>query len=131
MHIDMRYIPFPAALKVHYHADYPVIPLLDEPDPGEVFERVICTKGVEWKYEGEYRIVRHLRSEAPDLHVSWKGQLAIASPNSVVGVTLGARISQENQEAILRMVSKRATLIPVWKAEPDEEQFAFTFREIV
>jgi len=113
VHLDHGYIPFPTALKVHYEADYPAIPLLADLAAEEIYRRVVCVKGLEWEYEGEYRVIRHLRSEMANMDMEWKGQVACASPNAVSGVTLGARISAQHQDAILNMVRRRSRAIPV------------------
>jgi hypothetical protein len=130
VHLDQHYIPFPAALPVHYETDYPVIPILDELPGDEVYRRVLFVKAKDWKYEGEYRVIRYMRSPTGNMDMKWTGQLAQASPSAVIGVTLGARISPENQAAVLDMVKRRSLAVPVWKAEPDEEQFGFNFTKI-
>jgi hypothetical protein len=130
LHLDMRYVPLAAALIVCYSEEYPPISLLDRPDREDTFRRLVLTKGLEWKYEGEYRVIRHLESPTGHLDVAWKGQLALASPEAVCGVTLGARISAEDQDAVMRMVKARKTPIPIWRARPDGERFAFNFERI-
>lgn len=130
VHLDPRYIPFAAALEVHYEAEYPVIPILDELPEDEVYRRVLFVKGLDWKYEGEYRVIRYFRSSRVNMDLEWKEQLAQASPNAVIGVTLGARITPDNQAAVLEMVKRRSRTVAVWKAEPDEDRFAFNFKKI-
>jgi hypothetical protein len=131
VHLDKHYVPFGAAQKVDYSDVHLSIPMFDRPDEDEVFRRLALLKGLEWEYEAEYRVVRYLRSETADLDLKWRGQRALASPAAINGITLGAEISLEDERAVLEMVRKRTTPIPVWKAVPDEERFAFNFDPVL
>jgi hypothetical protein len=129
--LDPRKAPFMFADDVQYAQEPPEIILPSEADPRVVLRDLVFTKGLDWEYEHEARVLRYALSPNSDLGVHWNGQLAIASHEAVCGITLGASISPENQEAVLNMARRRATPLPVWKSRPHEEQFAFEFDRLL
>lgn len=75
------------AYEVEYKKEYPQVRLVDFNKLKEVaVNRLLLTKSKDWAYEAEYRLLRAFGAKETVRH----------SPQALVGVVLGARISQEN-----------------------------------
>lgn len=133
IHIDRSVVPFPVAQPVRYTQDYPVLHYPLEVDDKEQFIRTFCTKSPEWFYEEEHRIV--LFPESYDFQErmmwsEWDGPRLLIRSEAIVGITLGAMMTEESVTEVLRMAAFRNPKPKVWKARLEHSSFGLVFEEI-
>lgn len=86
---------------------------------------VALTKGVDWRYEKEWRLVESKHGG------NWK----VLGEEVLCGVLFGAKCSQNDMEFILDLIGRRADAglppIAVYRARINEEKFKLEFSQLV
>lgn len=115
-----RYIgqwPFGEAVKVDYPDKKPIVnPLHDS--RYEQIDKVLFSKGVDWRYEGEWRVI----NLPPEGSIEGSGVYQF-SPDLLEGVILGAKIHQRDRERIERWNEERPDPINIYPAFISETEF--------
>jgi hypothetical protein len=133
IHIDRTVVPFTVAESVRYTQDYPVLHFPLEIDEKEQFVRMFCTKSPEWFYEEEHRMVLFPESydfQERTMWSEWDGPRLLMRSEAIVGITLGAMMTEELVTEVLRMASFRKPKPKVWKARLEHSSFGLVFEEI-
>ena len=123
LHFSTAHAPFSFALSVDYSEVYPeVIVPRNHQDPWEHVQRMFFTKCILWRYEHEFRLMRVIwdmperNPDAARLLVQWDGAVAIAHRNSVVGVTIGARMPETQRVELLARIEAEFPHLEIWQA---------------
>ena len=78
--------------EVHYSNEYPKIRVVDLPKLGpSVVESLLLTKSKAWEYEFEHRLIMPYGARSAFMH----------SPEALVAIVLGARISKEDEQEVI------------------------------
>lgn len=112
--------PFSGALGVVYAGDRPVLPVPITLPEYETTERVSLRKGEFWDYEDEYRLVRYPTMDFFGTDLQFEGQHARFAARCITGITVGARMPQEEIETICAIAVQHEPVLPVWKAHARE-----------
>lgn len=99
------------ALPVQYSEMYPRIGLLD--DPGRQAEIFVLTKAMDWQYEKEWRIIED----------RGKGE-GLFPEELLVEVILGARMKQEDKEAVAEWIRERKSPVQLSQASVGPGSFS-------
>jgi hypothetical protein len=92
-------------------------------DPHELIRMFVTAKAMDWRYEHEWRIVRHLTNpNQPKLELPFH-------PEELAAVYLGCRMLNEHKEEIADIVSQNYPLTKIFAAEKMERKFALRFRD--
>ena len=122
IHIDASSMPFSAAIPVHYSDDYPEI-LMPAEDPDEAFRVCILTKGMDWKSESEYRLLRLRMPGCSSLDLKWNGPIATVPLNVFTGVTLGARMPPAYHRTFVKFARYAPHPFQVWTTKVNNAAF--------
>lgn len=94
--------------EVRYSREYPRIRMVDLPKIGSVgVESLLLTKSNDWRYEYEYRLIRPFGARSS---LSY-------SPNALVAIILGARISKEDEQEVVAWARVHSAKPLVHRAE--------------
>jgi hypothetical protein len=118
--------PFSNALEVKYPDEYPSVkyPLLLD-----LVARGLLCKPSYWRYEREYRVLAH------EWEMGWvsgweQGVFArcdagfVAVPReTLVGVILGARITDDHEAQTLRLLNSADHSIEIWRAHIEQHRY--------
>jgi hypothetical protein len=110
--------PF-VAFKVYYSDRRPLHPENDS-DAMEGFKKTVLTKGSDWAYEQECRMMDYVN---PAGYRSFPRQ-------ALRGVILGARISDENASFVRGLILRRETRIDVFKSRIHDDEFRIDIEPI-
>jgi hypothetical protein len=105
------------AFDVSYEKNRPRIDFSKLDD--QVFRQCLLTKGTDWEYEHERRMLDYRKPP---------GQRTFP-PDSLVGIILGARISQEDRQFIDELVKRRRTPVEKYTASIDEAEFRLVIEQ--
>lgn len=112
LEFDSAVIPFAIAQEVKYQTARSPVCRASETDETSM-EKALLTKSDDWSYEREWRVVEYQSGtgvyEMPE--------------NALTGVILGARISSEHEEQIIRWLSQRSPSIPLYRSVPSTTEF--------
>jgi hypothetical protein len=113
--------PLGLARKVEYRKDRkPILLPLERQSHDVLVERLVLVKAEFWEYEQEYRIVG-------DVGVNWGAKLNdryLEVPReSLIGVTIGMRMSDVDQGELLKLIDAHRPGLPVWRAVEDVDRF--------
>jgi hypothetical protein len=132
IHFDSRrgaQSPFCFSRRVIYSRRRPVfeIPFLPK-DTFSVANGVGLTKYSGWSYEDEFRLL----SIPGSLHgfQNRRGRFASFDGRFIVGITLGANMSEECQHELIAIARAHEPPIPVWRTHIDARHFHLTFERV-
>jgi len=103
--------------EVHYQKSYPNLSVYDNVDL-EWTRKYLSTKSEDWYYEEEWRIL--YRETGPQIYPH--GELS--------GVILGARISKENQELVLKWITESNFKPKLYRAKPFKDRFGLDIKPL-
>jgi len=129
IHIDASSMPFSASMPVHYSDDYPEI-LMPTEDPGEAFRVCLLTKGMDWKKESEYRLLRLRIPGSPSLDLKWNGPIATVPLSAFTGVTLGARMPPAYRRSFVKFARCAPYPFQVWTTNVNTAAFKLDFERL-
>lgn len=123
IHFNTALPPFGFAFPVEYSQTYPesVVPRFYQ-DPWEHVTRSFLTKSHWWSYEYEFRILKvdwfapQRDPRAISLLVQWEDTTAIASPEAVAGITLGARMPDGERTELIAKIRTDFPHLEIWQA---------------
>lgn len=103
---------------VNYSEVRPLVNLCNIRD-GEMFKAAVLNKSRDWAYEREYRMIE------------WRGRPGYRTfpREALLGVILGAKISDDDRKFVLKIVERRPDL-RAYEAEIDRRHFAVNIREL-
>ncbi|MBW8041043.1 MAG: DUF2971 domain-containing protein [Planctomycetes bacterium] len=104
-------------LEVHYQRPYPNLSLYDKLDLDWV-RKYLSTKSEDWLYEEEWRITYI------------KTGLQLYPPEELSGVILGACISNEDRELVLKWISERNCKPKLYRAKPFKDRFGLDIKPL-
>jgi hypothetical protein len=82
----------------------------------DMYDKLMGTKPVEWRYEREKRLILHAGSDGP---------IQYQYPDSAIkSVILGERMPDHHKAIVARMVRKKGLDVPIGVAKRDSETFA-------
>jgi hypothetical protein len=87
----------------------------------ERFASQFLTKAIDWKYEEEYRILRH---NSPDTVF----QLPM---DSIRGVILGCQIEEANKQKVIEILKGRGDKLPLYQANTAHLEFRLEFNQVI
>ena len=99
-------------IKVHYSHEYPHVNFFEASDE-ELARALIGTKAIEWKHEGEWRLVMPATA----------GPVAYPREN-LDGIILGARAGKADRDFVRKLVGERTPRPLLFNARPAEASFA-------
>ena len=108
---------FGCAQKVNYESDYPVIDLLKD-DPGKQTDAFLLTKAIDWHYEDEWRIIDHNSGSG---YKYFPKEL-------LVGVIFGARMPNEDKEAIAKELGDRVKTTQIEEAAISDDSYSIEIK---
>lgn len=123
--------PIGGALAVEYRDEYPVahFPV----DHKQLLRTTILTKATTYSYEREYRLVS-VRMGNPTWHLglAWEPDQRTAhlNPKRIVGVTLGARMSENDQAEMIDFCRRYRPDIVLERARTSDDEFKLEFERI-
>jgi hypothetical protein len=109
------------ALDVHYDKEYPVVNIMEIGEPEE-YRKLLLVKFVQWGYEKEWRIIRTPGEGGPRKYGF--------APELLTGVIMGAVISPENRERILKWVKDYSTKITLYQAKINTTKYQLDIESI-
>ncbi len=127
---------FLASRKVIYSNERPVlyataqemiisgIAMSTEESGKSILDKLIYTKGRDWEYEQEYRLVLPfcIKPGQPFATHSYH-------PEELTSVLLGCRMSQQNQEKAIALARTANPLVAIYKAYPTPREFGLSFAQ--
>ena len=129
---DHKANPFFGSAKVMYDEDFPTVtyPLVD--NFSELTQKSILTKADYWSYEEEYRLFSvRMENESWHLGLNWSdAHRAHVLSAPILGLTLGAMISPEREEQLLRYCKTNLPKLSIDKAVISEDRFSITFNSV-
>jgi hypothetical protein len=137
IHFDAINSAFGSAFKVIYSDDYPFIPqpAMNLP-PMFMIQQLVLTKATAWAHEAEYRLIDMPNQEArkraldPPITVRPGPQLYQFPTKHVVGITCGARMSDDAIGQIIEICGNRKPRLPVYRARKLEHKFGLAFDDL-
>jgi len=114
-------ILFGQALKVNYSEKYPIVNTFDIGNPKE-FRKALLTKSNHWSYEQEWRILK-LKNDGGFRKYYFP-------PELLTGIIMGALISPEYRDIILRWVSNYPTKITLYQAKINRTRYQLDIEPI-
>lgn len=90
----------------------------------KVINHITLTKGIDWAYEKEWRIVASMRDKSKTSEI-----LAFA-PEEVGAVYLGCKISDMDKRAIIEITTKNYSKAVIYQAAKHEKEFKLVFERI-
>lgn len=120
--------PLRLAQKVRYSNE---MPRLDHEDIIEkqkfiegVLSSITLTKGIDWSYEKESRIVSSLRDK------SKISEIIPFAPEELGAVYLGCRMTDEDKQEIIEITTKKYPKTEIYQAKKHEKEFSLFFEKI-
>lgn len=110
---------FGEAQKVEYEKIRPVINLIQD-DPQTFTTKSLLTKADFWTYEEEWRMISP--SRPPGVH-KYPADL-------LVGVILGANMSAENTDIVMKWISNKKRNVDIFQASINEKNFGLDINQI-
>ena len=112
LEFDSSAIPFAIAQPVVYQKARRPVGRATESDE-QSMEKALLTKSDDWDYEEEWRVIEYQL-----------GSGIYEIPNdALTGVILGARISNDHEQEILRWLQHRLPRIPAYRSIPSDSEF--------
>lgn len=108
---------FARAQPVTYSTEYPKIDLLRDP-PMKHVEAFLLNKAVGWRYEEEWRIIDHNTGPGEKTFLE----------QSLVGITLGARMKSEDRRFVIECLKTRKYPVPLFQALVKEGSYALDIK---
>ncbi|PCJ61093.1 MAG: hypothetical protein COA65_02430 [Rhodospirillaceae bacterium] len=99
--------------KISYSDTYPIVNRFKDSDM-ETLKKSLLTKAKRWEYEKEWRMIDH--KKGPDIKRF--------SPEMLVGVIFGCRMTEENQGQIREWCANRKTKISFYKAQEETQSYS-------
>jgi hypothetical protein len=119
---DPKTSPIHFAQKVDYKNKYPEIKYPSFGDKRAM--EPLLVKSKVWGYEVEYRIIFKPGLDDTPQHES---SLLLNDPSTITGIYLGAKIEDEDRDALLSIVQKSKFSPKVWQAQLSEEAYELNF----
>jgi hypothetical protein len=120
---------FLKAQPIDYMDSRPRVALISDLTPGDIF----FTKGSEWSYEREWRMVRPV-DEADETRTVKGTPIYLFSlpPEAVLSVTLGTASSPKTERRVMKAVRSNPLLshVRLFRTHMDRLTFAFRFEEL-
>lgn len=113
----------PILLPVQYFRKYPIIDIEGIPKEQliSVLYKVICSKGINWKYEMEWRAVTKKNSK-----------LQYYNKNELVGIFFGLKTSEETKKEIYELINNSGYInIDFREAEFDTLKFKVKYKKYI
>ena len=111
--------PLESSQPVRYKEMRPAVnPVIQSRD--EMLDHAMFTKADHWKYEQEWRLVQYKHGAG----------IYQIPPEALVGVILGAQISDENRRDVLHWIGARSQTTKVYRATASRTRFALEINEI-
>jgi hypothetical protein len=130
IHLNPRFWPIAAAMRVSYSDRYPTVPLSIGPDDPELVRRFALRKGNAWRHEGEYRILTH-DHDARRFDLKWVStNTAVFSRGAITGITVGCRMSDAAIQQVIAAARAARPPVPTFRAVADRKRFKLTFKAI-
>jgi hypothetical protein len=85
-----------------------------------MLDHAIFTKADHWKYEQEWRLIKYRQGAG----------VYKTSPEALVGIILGAQISDEDRRDVLKWISSCSQPVNVYQSTVSPTQFAVEINEI-
>jgi hypothetical protein len=103
-------------LPVEYSSQFPTLNKYKN-SKDERFRKQLLAKAIDWKYEGEYRLILQ---DGPNVIVNF--------PNQVFSrVILGCQISDANRQQLINVLNQRGDHLPLYQAKRAEQSFSLVF----
>jgi transcriptional regulator with XRE-family HTH domain len=113
---------FGVARKVHYRKDWlPILIPLERQSDDEIVDCLVFSKARFWRYEKEYRMFANHSDSGP---IQLRRDFGYFAASDVTGITIGARMSEADQQDLFGIRNHRRQAIDVWECVPDEETFS-------
>lgn len=111
IHFNALRPPFSWTGQVQYSAAYPTLIEIDIFGPAfeDFVSTAMYTKNVKWSYEQEWRLslsARQMEEHKDELEATFENDIMTFDVRRIVGVTLGARIAPDSEEAIRSIAEK-------------------------
>ncbi|MGR5298023.1 DUF2971 domain-containing protein [Vibrio mediterranei] len=122
---DSNIHPISMAYKVKYSDQFPQVEY-PTPKDARAFKPALV-KSTAWEYEDEYRTI-FLPSVSPKLNDD--GESLPLPLDTITNVYLGAKISQEDEATLLRIIKLSRFTPTIWKASLSKNSFNLCFSEV-
>lgn len=137
IHFSTAHAPFAHAFPIVYSDTYPevIVPRTHQ-DPWEHVQRIFFTKSKLWAYEHEFRIMRvdwtdpERDPRAASLSVAWNNLTAMTQKDAVVGITIGARMPDDQKTELLARIAAEFPHLEVRQARLHRERYEITSERI-
>lgn len=121
--------PLPLAERVEYLAEMPKfnpIDFLEIPDfsPQHLLKTFTLTKGIDWKYEEEWRIV------VPSKNPTENSGIFQFNPEELGAVYLGCKMTEDDKKEIIEITSSIYPKAEIYQAKKHEKEFKLEFEKI-
>lgn len=117
------------ARRVVYRKDRaPILfPFHYNPSADVVVDRMVLTKADFWKYESEYRVIRHMSG---DWSYKSDGRFSHFPPDELTGITLGLNMRPIDRHSAMNWAARHVPALAVYEAIEDHDRFGLEIRRI-
>jgi len=89
------------------------------------YKRFVLTKSSQWAYEKEWRVITYRGISQGEFHFDNK-----LLPQEIAAIYLGCKISSDDKEQILGLVTGKLSHVKVFQGSKDKYKYALNFKQI-